>query len=389
LTFAPAAIYHPLAGPDAGGSATVTTKPKVRWRLMSVWIILACVAAAFLFSVFVFLPNFFHDFRSAINWEFGIQFLIQLAAWLSWAILAPLIIIVGRRLRRAGLKRRILVPAHLASALVFILAHSGLYVAVGSLIFSDNAPISLPRLVLVTFNINILVYGLIMSGSLGFDYYRESRDRESAAARLEAQLADARLQALKTQIHPHFLFNTLHGISALISVDPEAAEGMIGRLSELLRRTLDSAGRQEISLKEEAEALGLYLEIMALRHKDRLAFSIRLEPGTEAAIVPSFILQPLVENAVRHGIAPFIQGGAVEVRSRREGERLVLDVADSGPGFREDLEILRGRGLGLNNTVVRLELLYGESGRLKLGQGGGGGGLVSVEIPFRTAAEAG
>ena len=362
-------------------------------RRIPFFVVVLCVAAALFISFLFYLPIIFKP--GAFTLEFLVLVLIQLASWLLWAALFPLVHAFVRRLRRSRVKRTGLALLHAAAAVAFVTVHSLLtsaaWIWIFPLFLPDFPPESKQPMVFdfYQFGMQFLVYGFLLAGLLGFDYYRKFKDRELKASRLEARLALARLEVLKTQIHPHFLFNTLNGILALVSTDPEAAELMIGRLSELLRVTLQSEGPGEIPLREEIRILGLYLDIMEARYKDRLAFTIELDEGMEDALVPGFLLQPLVENAVRHGIAPRIKGGAVDVRARREGDRLVLEVADDGPGFPDDPSVLMNRGLGLANTQARLELLYGKEGLMKLENRAGGGARVEIRMPFRTEPGAG
>ena len=360
-------------------------------RLTPVLWLLLCIAAAFFYSLLTFLPLLLRDFRGAFNWEFWFQFIIQIISWISWALIAPFVIALVRRLQRVRRSWKIQIPIHMAAAIFFVTLHSLIAEAVRvwllPFFFTPRESHPLENIFEIrSFGMHFPVYGIILAGAIGFEYYRKYVDRDVKASRLEAQLAQAQLQALKAQIHPHFLFNTLHGISALIPVDPEGAELMLGRLSDLLRLTLKSSARREIPVREEIEALGLYLDIMETRHKGRLSFSIEIDPGTEGALVPNFILQPLAENAVRHGIAPRAEGGSVNVRIRRAGDVLLIEVEDDGPGFRDDLRTTLEKGMGLKNTFERLALIYGEKGRLRLENASQGGARAVIEIPFRTEA---
>jgi two-component system LytT family sensor kinase len=218
-------------------------------------------------------------------------------------------------------------------------------------------------------------------------YYRRFRERELRSAQLEGKLAQAQLSMLKMQLHPHFLFNTLHAISALTRDNPLAAEDMLARLSELLRQTLDSDTDQEVPLRAELDFLGRYLEIEQVRFADRLQVSIEPAPETLDALVPNMFLQPLVENALRHGIANKAQGGRLEIRAWREGNDCFVSVHDSGPGFvagthggtpTDPVE-----GIGLSNTRSRLEHLYPGNHCLYLSNAPDGGALVTIKLPFR------
>ncbi len=211
----------------------------------------------------------------------------------------------------------------------------------------------------------------------GIEYYRQVRIRELKASQLEARLALAQLEMLKMQLQPHFLFNTLHAISALMYRNLEGADRMIARLSDFLRLTLDSAGVQEVTLKREMEYLDKYLEIEQVRFGERLDVRRAIEPGTLDLLLPNLILQPLVENAVRHGIAPRAGGGRIEVNARVDQGTLVVEVLDDGPGPSGEIR----EGLGLSNTRARLEQLYGKESRLELAGVPQGGFRARLIIP--------
>ncbi len=240
------------------------------------------------------------------------------------------------------------------------------------------------RSISMGFDAGFAIYWGIVLAVLAADYYRRYQAGLVQAAELRTQLVQAQLQALRRQLDPHFLFNTLHSISELVHEDPEAAETMIARLSDLLRRSIENSGAQEVPLQEELELLNLYLEIEKARFDDRLMVNFRIEAGTEMALVPNLVLQPLVENAIRHGIAHRTQGGSVTVSSRREGGDLILAVVDDGAG------IVAGRphreGVGLSSTRGRLERLYGGEKRLEL-LARERGAEARVRIPYRRESE--
>lgn len=218
-----------------------------------------------------------------------------------------------------------------------------------------------------------------------FEFRRRYRQREVEAARLQTQLAESRLEALTAQLHPHFLFNTLQGISTLMRRDVEAADAMLSRLSDLLRQTLQRGERLEVPLSEELEVLDHYVEISRERFKDRLVFETRISPDDRRAFVPFFILQPLVENALQHGIARRAGVGRVSVSARRQGEMLYLSVADDGPGLAKEERAFPREGIGLSNTRQRLRQLYGAEQSLALEAPAEGGLRVELVIPYRTA----
>src|SRR6185295_5282614 len=226
------------------------------------------------------------------------------------------------------------------------------------------------------FHSDFFTYLAIAACSHAVKFHGKFRERELRAAELEATLAQARLQALKMQLQPHFLFNTLQTIAELVHQDPDGADQMILRLSELLRITLQSNAVNEVSLKEEIDFLKVYLEIEQARMGARLAVRMRIDPDTWIAQVPNLLLHPLVENAIRHGIAPYATGGQITISSARENGSLRLLVRDTGPGLSSDG--VRTSGVGLANTRARLRQLYGSGARLDLTNDHGL--VVSVEL---------
>jgi two-component system, LytTR family, sensor kinase len=214
-------------------------------------------------------------------------------------------------------------------------------------------------------------------------YYRRSRDRELHSAKLEMQLARAHLQSLKTRLQPHFLFNTMHSISALMLIDVSAADKMMTRLSDLLRMSLEGSGIQLTSLRRELEFVAGYLEIEKVRFAERLEVTQDIAPDTLDAEVPSLLLQPLVENAIRHGISRRSSGGRVWLSASREGKDLCLKVKDNGPGLVKYADSLQPHGFGLRATRERLQTLYGKAHQFEIDGGPNGGVEVSVRFPFR------
>jgi hypothetical protein len=228
----------------------------------------------------------------------------------------------------------------------------------------------------------IATYATAWHERLATSYYRETGTR----ARLEARLARAQLQSLKLQMHPHFLFNTLNSITTLITEDPPAAERMVTGLSELLRLSLRNAGEQEVPLERELEVLRHYVAIQEIRFQDRLSVELDIDPETLPAMVPNLMLQPLVENAIRHGIGPRATGGNIEVRVTRVGDTLRVRVHDDGVGPATDAMPVR-EGTGIGNTRARLGHLYGTRHRFEIGGAPGAGFTVMAEIPFRVVGE--
>jgi two-component system, LytTR family, sensor kinase len=280
---------------------------------------------------------------------------------------------------------------HLAASTVCSGVQSTLAVLCAEVVRSEypKPTISLNVLVLffvVKLNSNIFIYWAILAVVHAVTYYRRLREREIRSTQLEAKLAQTQLQVLKMQLHPHFLFNTLNAISALIHKDVDLADRMIARLGDLLRATLENANRQEVSLRQELDFIDPYLEIEKARFGPRLTIQLHIDPAALDARVPNLILQPLVENAVRHGIAPRATPGKIAIHACRENGFLRLQVEDDGPGLPPGAAPCQG--IGLSTTRARLEKLYGAEQHLSLRNRREGGLVVDVTIPFHELTEA-
>jgi LytS/YehU family sensor histidine kinase len=239
----------------------------------------------------------------------------------------------------------------------------------------------LQRVYLMNLDWVLMTYSAIVGLSYALAYYREAQVRQIKAAHLETRLVEARLKTLEAELHPHFLFNTLHAISTLVHSNPDSADRMISRLSDLLRITFDRAGAARVSLQEEIEFLQKYLEIEQTRFQDRLHVSYEIDPDTLDAEVPRLILQPLVENAIKHGVSPRTGPGAVRIASNRQGEALLLEVHDDGVGLTGGARAALSSGVGLSNTRARLECLYGGAHALEFSEEPDGL-AVRLRIPF-------
>ncbi len=311
-----------------------------------------------------------------------------------WAAFSPLVVRLGRRLRVERGTWMWAVPVHLLIGCAVALLQTVLAISLFALLWAAlGHEVFWSRWVqdhlILFFHWNLVVYAALVAIGSAADYYQEARERERRAAQLEARLAQAQLQALKVQLHPHFLFNALNGIAELIHEDPAAAERMVLGLGGLLRSLLERAASQEITLAQELEFVRAYLAIEQMRFQDRLSVVWEIDPAALPALVPSLVLQPLVENALRHGVAPRAGASRVTVRAARQGESLRLAVADDGPGFRRDARAGIAEGVGLSNTRVRLRQLYGPDGWLELADAEGGGAEAVVVIPYRTATGGG
>jgi sensor histidine kinase YesM len=227
------------------------------------------------------------------------------------------------------------------------------------------------------------IYVCIVCVCWAVHHFQEAGQRERRTLELEARLTQANLQALKMQLQPHFLFNTLNAIASLIHENPKAADDMVGSLSQLLRITLDASARNEVPLREEIDFIDHYLAIQQTRFGNRLHIRREVDPAALEALVPPLVLQPLVENAIRYGIEPREIGGTVTLRALLRQDLLHLEVADDGEGFGGRPWLRAGNGVGLSNTKSRLEALYGEKHRFTLAANQPAGACVQIEIPFR------
>jgi len=319
----------------------------------------------------------------------------NLIDWYTLGALTPLVMWLARRFPlEAGRWTRSAV-VHVVAAPLYALLTTLLYVFVARIIGLFTAlPRYMPRHLgdairdLISYNMpwDLVIYCAMLSFVYAIDYSKRLRERELLASRLETQLAQAQFQLLKTQLQPHFLFNTLNAIAALVHKDPDGAERTIARLADLLRHSLEMSANQEVPLQQELVLLEKYLEIQKTRFRDRLAVELQIEPDTLDVPVPNLILQPIVENAIRHGISPRAAGGLIEIRASRANGALDIEVRDNGNGFPVQNGELLSEGVGISNTRERLERLYGDRHRFDLGNAPSGGASVRLQIPIRGPA---
>jgi signal transduction histidine kinase len=302
--------------------------------------------------------------------------------WYAAAVALPVLVLGARRfdLARLGRARAVGIAAAVIAALIaitsiveYLAIYHGSPVRPG---FAAYLPQALRQNVLPW----VALAGIVAAAEAGRRAVYSAIDRE----RLRAQVAEQRLIALTGQLHPHFLFNTLQGISTLIHRDPEAADEMLAKLSDLLRDLLRHRDHVLVPLADELRYARTYLEIAQLRFAERLRFQIDVTAGADEASVPLFILQPLVENALAHGIGGRTEGGCVRVTARREGERLRLEVADDGAGL--PTSTAPREGVGLSNTRERLRASFGDDQQLSLGRATAGGAVARIDVPFRAHA---
>jgi signal transduction histidine kinase len=318
---------------------------------------------------------------------FHLLLALNVSYWYAWAIVFPGIIWLARRYRFGRQTWRRAAPMHALGVVAATFIHAVITISAHVAILewagrpADWWPM-FGELFFLNFDWEMMTYWAVVGLSHVLDFHRESQERELTAIQLEARLAEAQLEALHRQLQPHFLFNTLHTISALMHRDIDAADIMLERLSDLLRLTLDRINLQQVPLKDELDFVEKYLEIERARFGDRLKVHLDVEPATLDALVPTLILQPLVENAVRHGIAPKVGGGRVEIAAHRDGDCLRLVVRDNGAGLANDTLQAFNTGVGLSNTRSRLEHLYGDRHGFEFQRPAEGGLAVTVVIPF-------
>jgi len=308
--------------------------------------------------------------------------------WLSCWLLAPLVAWWCARLRGLTLAPRIagLLAGAAVALLVIPLITQSIGRALSSLELCFGPCEALPALfsqawftqVVRSAGVNLPVYAAFVLAWHAAAFYREARDRQVRAVQLESRLHQAQLDALRSQLNPHFLFNALHSMAELVHQDPKLAEQLIVRLGELLRRVLESSNSAERSLAQELDFIRGYVEIEQARLGERLRVDWDVEPGALTASVPSLILQPLVENAIQHGIAPVAAGGTLTIRAHRRDASLHVEIGDTGPGLSPS-NVARPQGIGIANTRARLKALYGDRQSLELRQGAGL--VVHLRIP--------
>ena len=316
--------------------------------------------------------------------------------WVAWAPLTPAMVWLARRFSLIGGAWKSSLLVHLPAFLLMSFVHSA---AATIITFSikpfdemGKTPVDfwswfLGR-VWGSFGSDLLVYGGVIGICYALDYYRKYREREVVATRLEAQLAQAQLDALRMQLHPHFLFNTLNNIAGLVRDNRNhAAVNMLVGLSDLLRHTLEHSSRQEVELREELNFIKLYLAIQEMRFSDRLQLEFNIDPATTKAMVPNLILQPLTENALRHGFARSADSGMVGISSAAEDGQLRLTVYDNGAGLPHDWQLNGSAGIGLANTAARLQQLYDDNHQFDIRNRPGGGVEVVIVMPFRTGRQ--
>ncbi len=375
--------------PDIESEGSIKIRQR-RWvRLAAIWGIWTFIGAVFT------LQGYFTSYRSERPMLFTDSLYIQMTWSYLWALVTPLVLWAAARLpiERSNWIRSTLLHIPISVVLSVVLTALGRVLIWLNFGYRMSKPLtfeSVTTFVVSNFSEGIGIYMLIALTSYAYNYYTRYREGQLRTLQLEAQLSQAQLQALKMQLHPHFLFNTLHSISALLNKDVESARKMITRLGDFLRLTLENSGTQEVTLKQEMEFLTCYLEIERIRFQNRLVTRVELDERTLRAKVPNLILQPIVENAIRHGIAPRSSPGFIDIAAKQLDGRLRIQVRDNGPGLPEHPTSQNQfkKGLGLVNTETRLKRLYGADHLFDLSNDPAGGLIVTLEIPFHTDSAA-
>src|SRR5438093_1933509 len=363
---------------------------KMNWRRAALlfvgWTLVSIIFAGISYAAAIDENNKEFGFISALR--------LNLVQFYVWAVLSPL---VFRFSRRFPIELRPLNVRNLLLYFPALISFAGIHQVIHLAVLWSITPRwrqKYPALIdcyrayfAFGFYIDLIIALLIVIAVHALLYYQNFRASELAQSSLKTQLAQAQLKALKMQLHPHFLFNTLHSISSLVLEDPPKANSMIARLGDFLRLTLENSDQQLVSLKEETEFLRCYLEIEQVRFGDRLTVAFELEPQTLSSRVPHLILQPVVENAIQHAIAPRATRGHINVEAKRLNSLLRLEVRDNGPGITSDTDVVRAEGVGLSNVRARLHQTYASDSPFELMNANDGGLAVVMEIPFKREAD--
>ncbi|MEM1268898.1 MAG: histidine kinase [Bacteroidota bacterium] len=355
-------------------------RPLIRWGLLFAFWTIVGVFYVGRYSVLMWM----NDRPVDTGWM-----TMTLVGWWMWVWQTPVIWMLARRFPVERPLKWGHLGIHVAGALIVVTLATLLYTGLARLIIPEaNADVSyatfLLEVLVSTLPFDLLLYGAVVGVAQGFAYYRQYRRREIRASQLKTQLARAQVKALKMQLHPHFLFNTLHAVSALMDQDVKASQRMLVLLSELLRLSLDNVDQQEVSLDQELAFVQRYLAVQRIRFGDSLEVDFNVEDGVGNARVPNLVLQPLVENAIKHGSAPEGHTSRLLVSAHTEGDDLILSVTDNGAGLPSGDGAPPTEGIGLRTTRERLHQLYGPEYRLRFEPSATGGLTVSVRLPFHT-----
>jgi two-component system LytT family sensor kinase len=366
-----------IASERLAGQMPATSRPwRLRLTILLVWTLIALLQA----TQYYFFPD---PVDGPVTWDRALG--LGFGLWYTWGLLGLLAFRLSLRFPLGKNHWASGIAVHSIACLVFVMAKIFIdYPIIKGLYCPHPEDLTIPVFLKMSLRGAalrfILYYWAIIAASHGVDYYGKYRDGQLRAAQLEIGLARARLQLLKTQLQPHFLFNTLNAISALVHVDVEAADHTLARLGDLLRLALEDFAVQEAPLARELEIARSYLDIEQARLGSRLRVKWDIAPDISDSLVPTFLLQPLIENAIHHGIAPRIGPGCIEIRAHRRNVELHLEVRDDGPGLSFGKKA--SGGVGLANTRARLLHLYGTAQRLEIGNRPQGGCVAKIVLPF-------
>jgi two-component system, LytTR family, sensor kinase len=375
-----------VTDPDFTSEKRTGSRRALALGVVAVWLVLSLVSASqrYADSLQTSSPVGFAEF---LFWS--------LAIWSYWALLAPLIFRLGERIP-LGRERAVRATlAHFKLALLFGLSHIALFTLIGTLFnvgrqgAATTFVVEFGRGVRVFLYVELILYWAILGAAVARDSYRKYREREARARELEAQLGEARLRALRMQIHPHFLFNALNTVSMLVrNGEGERAVQMVAGIGELLRSSLADSPEQEVPLASELGFARRYLSVEEFRFPERLRVEVDVADELLSASVPNLILQPLIENAIRHGVARSSSAGLVRIAARRSNGWLELSVEDDGPGLPAGWRADAGGGIGLGNVRARMEQLYGTRQEFLIENVGPKGAAARLRIPLhRKGAE--
>jgi two-component system LytT family sensor kinase len=346
-----------------------------RW----VGIVLGCAVAAVLFASVNYVLI---DVLENVKPKPHLLFVWWATRFYLWAALSPAVVSLLRRfpLQPIAASRAFV---HFIASLIFSLIHMGLHLSLAVVLMGratlPGGSSSLVVQSVHSYPLGVLAYWVIIAIVNATNHYERIAVEQLRSSKLQAQLAEARLRTLQMQLQPHFVFNALHSLSDLVTDEPKTAVRLIARLGDFLRLTLQNSTAQGVPLKRELDFLDAYLEIERVRFGDRLKVVFEVDPQSLDAEVPSLILQPLVENAIRHGVASHIGPGLVQLVTKRRGETLLIEIRDNGPGMPTNAR----EGLGLRNTHERLRQTYGLAYSLEVRNQGESGVVVSCELPYR------
>jgi signal transduction histidine kinase len=373
-----------IAGSEETQRGTFARFFKKSWLFRAATVLIVSSAIGFLFA----LPE----------WNMGMGWKLPVALWWAWGLLSPLILLTDRRLPYTGRQLGRRVAAHAVASLIFTTISIYVFFALRIAIRDSTLPggphwgLLMPAPMLKSalgwFIWSCLIYWLITGALLAYRYYERFMSTELQLERMEKSYSHARLNALRMQLDPHFLFNALNTISSHVERDPKLTRLMIEHLGDLLRMSLESKDRQEVPLAEELAFLDHYLAIQRIRFGRRLRIEIEIAPEVRYASVPSLILQPLVENAIRHGISHRASGGTVTVEAKPVSQNLVIRVSDDGAGLPQGWTVDKSTGLGISVTRERIAGLYpNDEARFSIGPRQDGGTVVEIVLPLRVIGE--